>query len=243
MASFHAHLAWGMSLSGAAATSLLVAGVAGREDAVWYWGLGTLGSLLPDIDSDHSTPVRLAFTLASVLIAFAAMFSAAAWFHTVPELLTIWIAAYLFFRWGIFHLFGSLTTHRGIFHSLPAALLFAAITASTAHYLYQVQALTAWLCGLFVAFGYVVHLLLDELYSVNLFGLHTRRSFGTAFKLYYAKSVPSTLLMYLVLALTLFFSPDARPLADVLLRTDLLGRLEQSLSPRHGWFRIRTINR
>ena len=36
--------------------------------------------------------------------------------------------------------------------------------------------------GLFVSVGYVIHLVLDEIYSVDLTGARVKRSFGTALK-------------------------------------------------------------
>ncbi len=49
-------------------------------------------------------------------------------------------------------------------------------------------ALTAsWFYGLFLFGGAMVHLLLDEMYSVNLMGMTMKRSSGTAMKFYQHK--------------------------------------------------------
>ncbi len=43
--------------------------------------------------------------------------------------------------------------------------------------------LLAWSVGVFVGAGAIVHLLLDELYSVDLSNVRIKRSFGSALKL------------------------------------------------------------
>ena len=85
-----------------------------------------------------------------------------------------------------------------MFHSLPAALIvgeLAFLLASgddVAIRLYKAGA---------VVLGYVSHLLLDELYSVEWYRgrLRLKRSFGTALKMYSPKKVWSNLSVYLKL--------------------------------------------
>jgi hypothetical protein len=202
-----------------------------------YFLLGGLGGLLPDIDSGNSVPVQLAFTLASILFAFLLMFGAARWFPTLAELLIIWVAAFLLLRRVLFALLGRLTTHRGIFHSLPAVLFFTLLGATLGFWLWPLTPVEAWLCGAFLGYGYLVHLLLDELYSVNLYGLRTRRSAGSALKFWYRQSPPASLAMYLAVILLIPFAPDPRPLRDTLERQEVSRHLGERLLPRHGWFR------
>jgi len=72
--------------------------------------------------------------------------------------------------------------HRGIWHSWLAVALAALGTANVAHHLLGAAAWEAWISGGFVALGYLTHLCMDELASVDLWGNRVRRSFGTALK-------------------------------------------------------------
>ena len=147
LAAFNVHLSVGMIASGVAATSTMVAGLATQEQVIAYFILGTIGSLLPDLDADNSTPVQIAFSLASLGSAFVIMFAATALFDSVIELVVIWLMAYLVFRWLIFVLFARFTNHRGIFHSVPAAIFFGLLTAAVSHRVMAVSPLQAWMNG------------------------------------------------------------------------------------------------
>ena len=225
-----------LSASGIAAITTLVSSLASEKQVILYFVLGTVGSLLPDIDADNSTPLQIAFSLASMLLAFLLMFFFAGTFPSVIELALIWLATYLFFRWIIFALFTRLTTHRGIFHSVPAALFFGCLTAATTHGMMNFTPLQAWMSGIFVSYGYLVHLVLDEVYSVNVFGMRTRRSFGSAFKLYSSGSVPATLYMYLALLGAFFIAPSLSPLSREVIDGEILQTIQQRLLPGEGWF-------
>jgi membrane-bound metal-dependent hydrolase YbcI (DUF457 family) len=74
-------------------------------------------------------------------------------------------------------LFQRMTVHRGIFHSIPAILIFTELV-----YLYMFrlpfdQRLVVTAAGFAGIFS---HLLLDEIYSVDLENKRLKRSFGTA---------------------------------------------------------------
>jgi len=88
---------------------------------------------------------------------------------------------YLAIRFGIGNLFKKFTKHRGMWHSIPAALV-----AGMATFLIcltvdlEIRIYKAWA----VVIGFISHLVLDEVYAVNWEGkLPTaKRSFGTALK-------------------------------------------------------------
>ena len=50
-------------------------------------------------------------------------------------------------RHGVSRLFTLCTVHRGIFHSLLAALFFCLLTTTMAHHLFAMGAFAAWLTG------------------------------------------------------------------------------------------------
>jgi len=235
MAAFGTHIAAGLTLSGIAATSTLAAGLASPPEMLLYLGLGTLGSLLPDVDADNSAPVQIAFTVISLALAFSVMFYLSAEKLSVAELVIAWLLTYLFFRWLVFALFIRLSTHRGVFHSLPAALLAGLATVTSFSILAAQPPLQSWIAGSFVAFGYVVHLILDEAYSVNLFGARTRRSLGTALKLWSSSGPWASLLLYVGCLGSIPFLPPPEPFLQAL--SDRASPFSATqLLPEKGWF-------
>ena len=54
MANFNTHLIVASTASGLTATGLMGAGVAEPREVLLYFSAGTLGGLLPDLDSDNS---------------------------------------------------------------------------------------------------------------------------------------------------------------------------------------------
>ena len=215
---------------------MLVANLASQEQVVVYFVLGALGSLLPDMDADNSAPVQFTFSFISIAMAFLVMFFFSGIFPSVLELVAIWFMAYLFFRWLIFAVFTRLTTHRGIFHSVPAALFFGFLAATVSHRAFGFLPFEAWMSGLFVSFGYLVHLVLDELYSVNIFGLRTKRSLGTALKLYSRSSLPATLYMYLAMLAVFLITPTFVPVARIAMDTTTYHEISHRLVPAGEWF-------
>lgn len=214
----------------------MVGGLASEKQVILYFLLGTIGSLLPDIDSDNSTPLQIAFSFSSILLAFVVMFFFFGLFPSVVELVLIWLVTYLFIRWIIFALFTRLTTHRGIFHSVPAALFFGFLIAAMSYRLLMFDPFQAWMSGVFVCFGYLVHLLLDELYSVNVFGIRTRKSLGTALKFYFKGSPPATVYMYLVMIAAFLATPTMTPFTQRLMDGSIFQTIHQRMAPDGTWF-------
>lgn len=82
-------------------------------------------------------------------------------------------------RYILGYLLAKFTVHRGLWHSIPAAVLCSEIT-----YLlfFDLPVKVRLLYALSVLGGFISHLLLDEMYSVKVLALDTKRSFGTALK-------------------------------------------------------------
>ena len=85
------------------------------------------------------------------------------------------------FRFGFGAIFRKFTKHRGMWHSIPAAAAAGMITylicLSPGH---ETRLLKAWS----VVLGFLLHLLLDEIYSVDLMGRRLKKSSGTALKFF-----------------------------------------------------------
>jgi hypothetical protein len=84
-------------------------------------------------------------------------------------------------RYALLPLFERLTVHRGSVHSLLACLMFGLISVQLA-LLADKSIVFSWCAGVFIIIGMLVHLSLDELYSVDLNNLTIKRSFGSALK-------------------------------------------------------------
>ncbi|MBF0453728.1 MAG: metal-dependent hydrolase [Magnetococcales bacterium] len=238
MAGFKAHFSFAAVTGGVGATALLSAGVIDTNSMLFCFSAAILGGLLPDIDSDTSTPLQVSFTLFALIFSFLVMFSQAATLSTL-ELLIIWLGAFLFFKLIIFELFTRLTVHRGIFHSIPAAFLSLFLTTLFLRQLFHLDNQTAWIVGSFVLIGFISHLLLDELASLNFLGLGgVKHSFGTALK-FYSPSFVATFSLYLALAFFYLLAPSSDGLVDQLLSTQFWYTLADGLLPTGGWFRIK----
>jgi hypothetical protein len=236
MADFKTHMIGAAAVSGVAATSLVLVGIAGNGAVAGYFVLGVIGGLLPDLDSDTSIPVRVAFTVLAIWACFLLVFHLGQR-YSLAELILLWIACYLMVRYGVFMLFAQITVHRGLFHSLPAAAAAALFTVLVAYRIFGQSALEAWMCGAFVLLGFLVHLLLDEIYSVDLTGVQLKRSFGTAFNLGSASNPYGTAALYGAVAGLFYLSPPASDFVAVMLSKETYEGITERLLPTQGWFR------
>jgi len=236
MANFKTHLAVAAACSGVMATGFLEAGVAAPRDVGLYFVMGTLGGILPDIDADHSVPGRMMFSFFALVIAFLTLFSRAGVF-SIAELSILWAVTYVVVRYVIFLMFARLSVHRGVFHSLLAAAFFGLLTTSLAYHLFRLSTLGAWMSGLFVSVGYMIHLLLDEVCSVDLTGARVKRSFGTALKLI-SSNVKTTGLLVLATMLVFYTTPSADRFVRTVLNFDTYKSIKGQLLPKAGWFKL-----
>jgi membrane-bound metal-dependent hydrolase YbcI (DUF457 family) len=196
MASYRGHLSFAAPL--AAAYGAL---------GVWQWdfdwgdvglaaGLVTAGGLAPDLDSDSGVPVRELFNLAAVV---GALLVYARLRHGLNHEQAIVVAGliFLFIRYPLSQLFKWATVHRGMFHSLPAMC----IAGLGLYLLLPGRDLPQryYLAGA-IMLGYLSHLVLDELYAVDLSGLiiKTNQFAGSALK-FFSKSAMANCICYGIL--------------------------------------------
>jgi hypothetical protein len=151
------------------------------ETAIVGGAMCGFAGMLPDLDSDYGTPLRetMCFTSATIPMLLLDRFASLGLRHDEMALLAV--SLYLFMRFGVTNMIRKYTVHRGMFHSIPALMIFAG--------------LAFLICGdsninirYFkaggVALGFMSHLVLDEIYAVEF--AHGRwrlkKSFGTAIK-------------------------------------------------------------
>jgi hypothetical protein len=238
MADFRTHLAVASTVSGVIAIGGMVAGVATPKEVVLFFCAGTIGGVLPDIDSDHTIPVQILFSFLSVALAFMSVFSKADT-YSVVELSCLWILVHLFVRHVLYRIFAKFTVHRGIFHSQLAAIFFMCLSAAVAYHMFGVDTVGAWLIGCFVALGYMIHLLLDEIYSVDITGARIKKSFGTALKFASVEEFKTSVALGIA-TVALFFvaTPALNDFTLALGSQKTYASLHDRFLPKDRWFNI-----
>lgn len=230
MANFNTHLTTAFLLSSTASLVIYKAGMVSTSEFLYCAVVGTIGGLLPDIDLDYSVPARVGFNLMSMVVAFGAVIL---WIGhlSVIELLVVWLISYTMMRWGVFMLFNALTVHRGIVHSVPYMAVLSLALVYISFYGFKKGTIFSWFLGVFLFFGAMVHLLLDEIYSVNIFGLKIKNSFGTAIKFFEIKNQRMYFLLYAIIVVMLFFAPPYHIFIEMLTNPETLALLEKNLLP------------
>ena len=143
--------------------------------------LCSVAGMLPDLDSNSSIPQREMLSFVSVIVPMLMIRRFEA-FELTPEYM-VFVAGlmYAIIRFGIGGIFRHFTRHRGMWHSMPAALI-----AGLATFLVclspelGVRVFKGWA----VVLGFISHLVLDEIYAVDWKGetIRVKKSFGTALK-------------------------------------------------------------
>ncbi len=181
MASFKTHLTGGIVVGVAAATSAFSFGSPSILQFITLSSLGTMGGILPDLDSDTGRPIKLLFGLVStllVLVTISSLLSNGSTFTMIIVSVGLVYCTSL----SVFFVGKKLTVHRGVMHSIPFAF-FVGIAAAIASSSLLGEA--SLLAGITSFLGVLSHLLLDELNSLGVhygFVPYVKKSFGTAMK-------------------------------------------------------------
>jgi hypothetical protein len=215
MANFHTHIAAAAAGSGFLSVLCLQVGLAGPREALVLALMGTIGGILPDIDLEHAYPSRIMFSLFGIMAAFLVVFLAENDLSIV-ELWLVGLIVFMVIRWPIWMVFNQYTHHRGSIHSLAGALLFTFAGVIFSHLIMGKNPFIAWLNGLFIFMGFILHLLLDELYSVDFMNSKVKRSFGTALKILDTRKREKATAMVCTLLIVWALTPDSRAFWDTL---------------------------
>ena len=161
---------WGVSQQGMTLESGLLAG-----------GLCSVAGMLPDLDSDSGVPLRETSMFAAAIIPMLMIerFRDMGLSHEAMALAAMLI--YIGIRFVAVEFFKRYTVHRGMWHSIPAALV-----AGLGAYLVMPSPSEAVRVykSLAVLLGFMVHLILDEIWSIDLRRGRVKKSFGTALKFF-----------------------------------------------------------
>ena len=210
MAGYRAHFAFGVLTAACVVVAMLVFSWVSLKVMPVVFLLAVIGSMLPDLDSDTGMPVRLLFgTLAVATFGLALFYvmnnTATSW----PQQGLIAVGAGLFVYFIIGGIFKHFTEHRGVFHSIPAALVMGLVAMSVSGLL-GIGEKMALVVGLAITAGYLSHLVLDEINStVNLSGIpfKPKKSLGTALKLTGGSKMMTTAI-YVALVVFLVMNAD-----------------------------------
>jgi hypothetical protein len=202
MANFKVHIGVATAVSVVAGLTVYSMGLADRLDAALLMIIGVVGGILPDIDSENSTSIKIVFSILAFFVSFFAIFLM---LPLLGVLVSLAVSAILFFciRFALMTLCRKCTKHRGAIHS-PAFGILCALTLAYGVSFFNKD--IAPLAGLFLMIGFLVHLSLDEFYSVDLQGIRMKKSFGTALTLFSFNNPLGYFLVYGLLAVFIYLN-------------------------------------
>ena len=193
MGNFIHHISGGVVAGGACSYGAYMLYRTNLEDALAAGIFCCVGSLLPDIDSEQSRPSDMMFGIASIVLPMMAIQSFGG--MSPSRMLMIGLGGYVAVRYGVRRVMHKVVVHRGIFHSIPMALLWSALVYLAYRHS---PGLIKNIVSASALVGFMVHLFIDEMFSfVNFEGMRIepKQSLGTALK-FVAPSSVATMLCY-----------------------------------------------
>ena len=238
MANFTTHIAVGTVVSGALAVVTLAADVVAPENLLAVTMAGVLGSVLPDIDLKDSRPSKAMFSGLGIFFSFAMLFNFAHK-YSIAEMMILWLGTLVLVRYGLHAVFHRLAVHRGIWHSILAGAFSSAATAVVFYHVLGRHEGVAWLGAGFLMIGFITHLVLDEMYSVDVMDTRIKSSFGTALKLIDGRNPRASLAMAAALVLAVLATPPTTTFVQGIGSRSMWADLQERLLPRdNAWFGI-----
>ena len=239
MANFNTHFTVAAGASAVVSATLLSMEVVSPEQAVVAFGIGTLGGLLPDVDSAHSTSIKVGFNVLSLLLTIMLIFVKSSTYSLV-EIFVVASLVFVGIRYAFLEFFRKISKHRGMFHSVPVAVIWGIVVAILCKWFFDLNSLVSWVYGFMVTWGYLVHLILDETYSVDLGNRRMKRSSGTAFKFGMFKTRTQqiqTAVVYAAIPILFVLAPETDLLQTALFSQEAWLTFTDILIPYDGnWF-------
>lgn len=196
MAAFKQHVTFSSLLGVGYAAAL---GGAGAEwvHSVLAGGLCGLAGMLPDLDSPSGRPVRELFGITAIAVPLLLAYRLRRSGLDPEQLVLLAAVLYLVIRFGLSWVFKHLTVHRGMFHSIPA-MLIAGEAVFLAHDCPDTHGRLTLAGGIML--GFLSHLVLDEIYAVDMNGVMLRfnKAAGSALK-FFSKSWSATAATWMLL--------------------------------------------
>lgn len=167
------------------------------ENGILAGGLCSVSGMLPDLDSDGGIPLREISLFAAAVAPILMLHRFRDYNLSHESMALAAMLIYVLIRFFAFEFFRRFTVHRGMWHSLPAAASAGLIAylampcPSNAERAYKTCA---------VILGFLVHLILDEIWAIEFggFKVRTKKSFGTALK-FFGNDLISNIFVYAML--------------------------------------------
>lgn len=151
------------------------------ETCLLAGGFCSVSGMLPDLDSDSGVPLRETTMFASAVVPML-LIDRLQDLGVRREMMVLGAGlVYLFIRFVVAGFFKRYTVHRGMWHSIPAAISVGLLAYLLMHSAQEDQRVFK---SMAVFTGFMVHLILDEIWSIEfgLGGPRLKKSFGTAMK-------------------------------------------------------------
>ena len=196
--------------------------LAGAAYAVAAWQIGgmppstcvlagvlcMLAAMLPDLDNGQEESLRESVGFAAAVLPLLMIHRFQQAGASLELVVLVGALVFLAVRYGGAWLVAKYAAPRGMFHSLPAAVVAGQVTFlafSTEEPLHRYFIASA------VVLGFLTHLVVDEIWSVKEghFGPKFKTSFGTALKFYGPEAWSNLLSYVLVVALGVLSATDA----------------------------------
>ncbi|MGB5866627.1 MAG: hypothetical protein WBG69_02025 [Arcobacteraceae bacterium] len=206
MASFAQHINTAVVISGISIAPLYSSSLIDLNQALALLFFGMIGGVLPDMDLENSKPIQITSGILSIFIPLLAILTLLQSL-SISKMLFIWFLASLFLHFILFKILLNNTVHRGVIHTIPMGIVLAQVLMICFHHFLEYEELFSILCGLFLFMGFIIHLLLDELISLNAFGMSFKKSLGSAFKFYDTNNVVGTLILYILVVVFFVIFP------------------------------------
>jgi len=191
-----------------------------------------LSGMLPDLDSQSGKPVRELFGLTAAVAPLLLLQHTNSLGISGDRAMLFALLLYGGVRYGGAAVLAKVTVHRGMFHSIPALLIAAELTFLGYH---SPDTRVRLLMAGGVALGFLSHLVLDEMYSVQWDGTRIRlnKFAGSAIKFYGKNSLANGFTLGLLMFFTyatlssagLIPDPTVQPAPEVL---EISGDLEDA---------------
>jgi membrane-bound metal-dependent hydrolase YbcI (DUF457 family) len=168
-------------------------------------GLCAVAGMLPDLDHKLGVPLREMLCFVSLMVPMLMLRRFEEMGLSPEQMVFVSGVLYVLIRFVGGELFRKFTVHRGMWHSIPAAVLAGMVT-----YLIclspenEIRLMKSWA----VVLGFMLHLLLDELYSVDLMNRRIKKSSGTAMKFVGKKAGPNLLVYANIIIIAGFIASD-----------------------------------
>lgn len=171
-------------------------------------GLCAAAGMLPDLDSDAGDPLRESVGYVAAIVPLMLLPRASQLALSLEAIIVAGSAVYLALRFGVAWLLNTYSVHRGMLHSVPAALIAGIAVFLTFN---SQDPMHRYFVAGAAVLGYLTHLVLDEIWAVRqgLFGPKVKKAFGTAMKFHGPEAWANIVTYLLVITLGALAAHDA----------------------------------